>query len=92
MSKLYNEWRIMKKNNLVIASIVMVVFSIISKISGFLREIVLAYFYGASNVTDAYFTATTISTTIFAGITVAVATSYIPSISSTKVKDISKTT
>lgn len=82
----------MKKNNLVIASMVMLVFSIISKISGFLRELVFAYFYGASNITDAYIAATTISTTLFAGITVAVATSYIPIISKANEKNISKIT
>lgn len=79
----YNKkvWGIMKKENLVRASIVMLVFSVISKISGFLREQVFAYYYGASNITDAYITATAISTTIFAGLTTAVTVGYIPTIS-----------
>lgn len=80
----------MKKNNLLLASIVMLVFTIISKLSGFLREQVFAYFYGVSEIADAYIAATSISTILFGGITVAVATSYIPSIASNK--DISKTT
>ncbi|MFI3225975.1 MAG: murein biosynthesis integral membrane protein MurJ [Clostridia bacterium] len=82
----------MKKNNLVVASIIMLVFSIISKVSGFLREMTFAYFYGASNVTDAYVAATTISVSIFAGITVAVSTGYIPSISTINREKVSKTT
>ena len=82
----------MKKNNLVLASMVMLVFSIISKVSGFLRQLVFAYFYGASNVTDAYIAVGTISTALFAGITVAVATSYIPTISKVKSENTSKVT
>lgn len=82
----------MKKNNLVLASFVMLTFSIISKLSGFLRELVFAYYYGASNLTDAYITATTISVTIFSGITVAVTTGYIPIISVYAKEKISKIT
>lgn len=82
----------MKKNNLILASIVMIVFSIIAKISGFLREMTFAYYYGASNVTDAYVTASTISISIFSGLTLAVSTGYIPSISSYKKNELSKIT
>lgn len=82
----------MKKNNLVLASIIMLIFSVISKISGFLREMIFAYFYGASNVTDAYIASTTVSTSIFAGITVAVSAVYIPTISMVSSEKVSKTT
>ncbi len=82
----------MKKNNLIMASFVMLVFSIISKLSGFAREIVFAHFYGSSNLTDAYIIATTISTTIFSGIAVAVSTGYIPTISAVSKEKVSKIT
>lgn len=75
------KWGIMKKDNLVKASLVMLAFSILSKISGFLRELVFANYYGVSNITDAYITASTISTTIFAGLTAAVTMGYIPTTS-----------
>lgn len=59
-------------------AILLMVASIISKIIGFLREIVLAYFYGASYVSDAYLIAITIPGTIFAFIGAGLATGYIP--------------
>lgn len=49
-----------------------------SKILGFAREIILAYFYGASNVSDAYLISLTIPTVIFAFIGVGLKTTYIP--------------
>lgn len=59
--------------------ILMLVFlSVISKCLGFFREIVLAYFYGASAVSDAYLISITIPTVIFAFVGTALATSYIP--------------
>lgn len=82
----------MKKNNLVISSVIMLVFSVIAKLSGFLREIAFAYFYGATNITDAYIASTTIVSAIFAGVTVAVTTGYIPSISSINREKVSETT
>ncbi len=59
--------------------ILMLVFlSVISICLGFFREIVLAYFYGASAVSDAYLISITIPTVIFAFVGTALATSYIP--------------
>jgi putative peptidoglycan lipid II flippase len=52
--------------------------TVISGILGFVREIVLAYFYGASSVSDAYLISLTIPTVIFAFIGVALKTTYIP--------------
>lgn len=52
--------------------------SVLSKAFGFLREIVLAYFYGASGISDAYLISSTIPTVIFAFLATALATSYIP--------------
>lgn len=50
----------------------------VSKVFGFLRDVILSYYYGASNISDAYLIAMTIPTTIFAFIGVAITTSYIP--------------
>lgn len=59
-------------------ALVLIIITILSKIFGFGREIVLAHFYGASNVSDAYIIALTIPTTFFVLIGRGVATSYIP--------------
>lgn len=63
----------MKKTALII-----MLLTIITKVLGFAREIILSYFYGASNITDAYLISTTIPGTIFAFIGAGIATSYIP--------------
>lgn len=54
------------------------VLSTISKFLGFFREIVLSYFYGASEVSDAYLISITIPAVIFAFVGAALSTSYIP--------------
>src|SRR5690606_26414608 len=51
---------------------------IISKILGFGREITLSYFYGVSNISDAYLISSTIPTFVFALIGTGLAASYIP--------------
>lgn len=57
---------------------ILMILTILSKNLGFLRDITLSYFYGASNVSDAYLISLTIPTTIFAFIGSGIATSYIP--------------
>ncbi|MTI46831.1 MAG: murein biosynthesis integral membrane protein MurJ [Firmicutes bacterium] len=57
---------------------ILILITIISKICGFVRDIVLANFYGASNVSDVYLIATTIPMVIFAFIGKGIATSFIP--------------
>lgn len=57
---------------------ILICITIISKVFGFMRDIVLANFYGASNVSDAYLIATTIPMVIFAFIGKGIATSFIP--------------
>lgn len=59
-------------------AILLMLATVISKILGFVREIVLAYFYGASSISDAYIIAITIPGTIFAFIGAGLATGYIP--------------
>lgn len=49
-----------------------------TKILGFAREIILAYYYGASSLSDAYLISLTIPTVIFAFIGVGLKTTYIP--------------
>lgn len=52
--------------------------TIISKILGFGREVALSYFFGASNVSDAFIIAFTIPTFVFSIIGTGLAASYIP--------------
>jgi putative peptidoglycan lipid II flippase len=63
----------MKKTALILMAL-----AVVSKIFGFGREIALSYFYGASNVSDAYLISLTIPGTIFAFIAAGIATGYIP--------------
>ena len=66
------------KSNIITASVVLILLTGLSKITGFIREMVLAYYYGASAITDAYITATTVATIIIGGITSSTALAYIP--------------
>lgn len=59
-------------------SIILMIISIISQVTGFFRELVLSYFYGASIISDAYIIAITIPTVIFAFIGQAITTNFIP--------------
>lgn len=52
--------------------------TIIAKILGFGREILLSYFYGASGISDAYLISQTIPGTIFQFVGTGLATSFIP--------------
>lgn len=67
----------MKKN-----ALILIVLTMFSKILGFIREIILSYFYGVSNISDAYLISLTIPGTIFVFIGTGIATSYIPMYSS----------
>ena len=60
------------------ATIILMLLTIVSKVSGFMRDIILSYFYGASNVSDAYLISLTIPTVIFSFIGVGISTGYIP--------------
>lgn len=59
------------------AATIMII-TILSKLFGFLREVTLSYFYGASQTSDAYLIALTIPNVIFAFIGAGIATTYIP--------------
>lgn len=59
-------------------AILLMILTIISKVFGFAREIVLSYFYGASNISDAYLISLTIPSVIFGFIGSGISTGYIP--------------
>lgn len=67
-------------------AIILMIITILSKILGFTRDIILSYFYGASNISDAYLISMTIPITIFTFIGNGIATSYIPMYSHIKNK------
>ena len=54
------------------------VIAIFTKIFGFARDITLSYFYGASNVSDAYLLSLTIPLLIFGYIGAGISTGYNP--------------
>lgn len=58
--------------------IILMVLTIISKFIGFFRDIILAYFYGASGISDAYIIALTVPSVIFGIIAKGISTGYIP--------------
>lgn len=59
-------------------AILIMILTILSKIIGFGRELTMAYFYGASNISDAFLIALTIPISIFAFIGKSINTSYVP--------------
>lgn len=59
-------------------ALMLMIIAIASKILGFLREMVLAYFYGASYISDVYLIAVSISLTIFGLVATGISTGYIP--------------
>jgi len=59
------------------ATILMII-TIISKLFGFAREIILSYFYGASTISDAYLISLSIPTIAFGFIGTAITMGYIP--------------
>lgn len=59
-------------------AILLMVITIFSKMFGFTREIALSYFYGASNISDAFLISLTIPSVIFSFIGTGLSTGYIP--------------
>ena len=58
--------------------IVVIIFNILSKLFAFFRELSLAYFFGASSLTDAYIVAFSIPTIIFGIVGSGILNGYIP--------------
>lgn len=59
-------------------AIILMLITLVSKVFGFVRDIILAYLYGTSYVSDAYLIALTIPNVIFVLIATGLATGYIP--------------
>ncbi|MDF2065062.1 murein biosynthesis integral membrane protein MurJ [Bacillus sp. Cr_A10] len=60
-----------------IAVLVMII-TILSKVTGFLRDITLSFFYGATYTSDAYIISITITSVLFSLIIMGISTAYIP--------------
>ena len=58
--------------------IIVMIFNLISKFFAFFRELSLAYFFGASSLTDAYLVAFSIPTIIFGIVGSGILNGYIP--------------
>lgn len=69
---------IIKNRSTVKSAILLIGLTTIAKIFGFAREIVLSYIYGASSITDAFITGSSMSDVLFTGITGAIMVSYLP--------------
>ncbi|GEN83256.1 putative lipid II flippase MurJ [Sporosarcina luteola] len=59
-------------------ALLLMVIAILSKVTGFLRDITLSYFYGASSTSDAYIISITITSVLFSLIILGISTAYIP--------------
>lgn len=60
------------------SAVILMFITFISKITGFIRDIILAQGFGASLITDAYLTALNIPVVLFDGISASLGTTYIP--------------
>lgn len=60
------------------ATVILMIIILISKVTGFLRDIILAQSFGVSEITDAYLTALNIPVVLFNGISAAIGTTFIP--------------
>ena len=58
--------------------IMVMLITIASKVLGFLRDIVLSYYFGASNITDAYFISLVIPGIVAGFIGAGIETAFIP--------------
>lgn len=59
-------------------TLAVMIITVLSKVLGFVREMVLSYVYGASDITDAYLISQTIPTVIFSFISAGIATGFVP--------------
>lgn len=60
------------------ATLILMIISVISKLFGLFRDITLSYFYGASNISDAFLISITIPMVIFSFIGAGINAGYIP--------------
>jgi len=59
-------------------TLAVMVITVLSKLVGFIREMVLSYVYGASGLTDAYLISQTIPAVIFSFVSAGIATGFVP--------------
>ena len=59
-------------------TLIVILITIVSKVFGFAREVVLSYFFGASSISDAYLIAITIPGVLFGFVAAALSAGYIP--------------
>lgn len=59
-------------------ALLLMLITLLSRLFGFVRDLVLAYFYGASDISDAYLVAMTIPTVIFSFFQAGISIGYIP--------------
>lgn len=69
------------------AAVILMTIILISKMTGFLRDIVLAQTFGAGDITDAYLTALNIPVVLFNGISASLGTTFIPMFFKVKEKE-----
>ena len=69
------------KRTLALSSIALIAFTLISKVIGMARDMAMAYYFGASSLSDAYITAVAILTMLSAAALASLVVSYIPIIS-----------
>lgn len=68
-------------------AVLIMIITLASKLIGFGRELLLSYFYGASNITDAYLIAITIPSVVLGFLVQSISSIYIPQYSSIENKD-----
>lgn len=61
-----------------LTGIILIIIQAVSKVAGFIRELVLSNYYGASSVADAFLTASTLPSLIYTIIGASITVSYIP--------------
>lgn len=59
-------------------ALILMIITILSKVFGFAREVILSYFYGASSISDAYLISLTIPSVLFGFIGTGISTGFIP--------------
>ncbi len=70
-----------KKNSLIKSTIIVVIVSLLSRVIGFLRDMLIGYKFGAGMYTDAYNVAVTIPETIFTLVGLSISTAFLPMLS-----------
>ena len=65
-------------NKVAKSTVILLFVTMMSKVLGFIRELVLTYFYGTTQISDVYITSSTIPTILFASIGTAIVTTLIP--------------